>query len=358
MKLVHTNFVVISAKTGPVFQNEKGELFVISPFRQTLRLKALAALGLTAVSLVALACTSTVAPATGGAAPSAPAPVKAEKLVIAVQPTSTPEQLSADAKDIREFLSSKLGREVEIIFPTTSAGVIEALRFGHAHAAFMSAWPLALAQKHAGADVALAEIREVVIDQDKREEPYYFSYWVVNKNSPVTRIEDLRGKKVALPSQLSTSGYVAPIGRLVELGLIPTEGKEADPKKFFGDVIYAGGYAQGWEALKAGQVDATVIAGDVSEKLYREVLDNTRVIEKQGPVPSHGVAFAKTLDDATRKQLTAALIELGSPERRPLMRKFISGIFVGFKETTAEEHLASLNRLLGQTQFQYVERLR
>lgn len=310
-----------------------------------------------AVALLALACSSTAAPAPSGTA-SAPAPAKLEKLVIAVQPSSTPEQLSADAKEIREFLSNKLSRDVEIVFPTTFSGVIEALRFGHADAAFMSAWPLALAQKHAGANIALAEIREVVIDQDKQEQPYYFSYWVVNKNSPATTMEDLRGKKVALPSQLSTSGYVAPIGRLVELGLLPADGKEADPKKFFGDVVYAGGYAQGWEALKNGQVDATVIAGDVSEKLYREVLDNTRVIEKQGPVPSHGVAFAKDLDGATRTQLTAALMELGQPEHRPLMRKFISGIFVGFKQTTAEEHLSSLNKLLGQTQFQWVERLR
>ncbi|MEK7860510.1 MAG: PhnD/SsuA/transferrin family substrate-binding protein, partial [Chloroflexota bacterium] len=72
-------------------------------------------------------------------------------MVIAVQPTATPEQLSADAKELREFLSKKLDREVELVFPTTYAGVIEALRFGHAQAAFMSAWPASLAQKHAGA---------------------------------------------------------------------------------------------------------------------------------------------------------------------------------------------------------------
>jgi phosphonate transport system substrate-binding protein len=283
----------------------------------------------------------------------------ASKLVIAVQPTNTAEQLSADAKEIEQFLEQKMARDVELIFPTSYAGVVEALRFGHAQAAFMSAWPLALAQKHAKAEVALAELREVMVGPEKKELPYYYSYWVVRKDSPVTKMEELRGKKVSLPSQLSTSGYVAPLARMAELKLLVAEpGKEVDPKKFFGEVLLAGGYAQGWEALKQKQVDATVIAGDVSEKLYREVLDNTRVIEQQGPIPSHGLAFASQLAEPARTQLKNALLELGQPERRPLMRKFISAIFVGFKPTTTEEHLASLNSYLAATQLQYVERIR
>lgn len=300
-------------------------------------------------------------PASGGSASSsaAPAAAKQDKLVIAVLPTNTPENLATDAKDLQKFLADKMGREVELVFPTTYAGVIEALRFGNAHAAFMSAWPLALAQKYAGAEIALAEVREVLIGENKLQEPYYYSYWIVRKDSPITNLEGLRGKKVAFPSALSTSGYVAPMARMVELGLLTTEAKkEVDPKKFFGDVVFAGGYAQGWEALKNGQVDATVIAGDVSESLYREVLANSKVIEQQGPIPSHGVAFAKQLDQPTRDKLRDALLALNAPEQRPLMRKFISGIFVSFKQTTAEEHLASLNKQLEATQLEFVERLR
>lgn len=313
--------------------------------------------------MAVLACGSdgdkeAASPAAGQAATTA-APARQGKLVIAVQPTNTPGNLTTDAKDLEKFLSGRLNRDVEVIFPTSYAGVIEALRFGHAQAAFMSAWPLALAQKYANADIALAEVREVVIGTENKQEPYYFSYWVVKKDSPITSLQDLKGKKVAFPSALSTSGYVAPMARMVELGLLPREeGKEVDPKKFFGDAIFAGGYAQGWEALKNGQVDATIIAGDVSEKLYREVLDNTRVVEQQGPIPSHGVAFAKQLSAEERDQLKAALLELGQPEHRDLMRKFISAIFVGFKPTTADEHLGSLNKFLDATQLQFVERLR
>ena len=128
-----------------------------------------------------------------------------KKLVIAVQPTSTPEQLSAQAKELEKFLEDRLGVDVELRFPTTFAGVVESLRYGHADAAFMSAWPASLANTYAGAEVVLAEVREVVIGTEKTEAPSYFSYWVVPKDSPYTSLEQLRGKKVAFPSALSTS---------------------------------------------------------------------------------------------------------------------------------------------------------
>lgn len=309
-------------------------------------------------SLAAVALAVALASAPAPSAQTSPGAARLPKLVLAVQPTSTPEQLSADAKELREFLSQRLHREVEIVFPMTYAGVVEALRFGHAQAAFMSAWPAQLAVKHARADVALAEVREVVIGQEKKAETYYFSYWVVAKDSPVRRLEQLRGKRAVFPSPLSTSGYVAPLARLVELGLVPRQaGKEADPKAFFGDVRFAGGYAQGWEALKAHQADVTVIAGDVSETLYRDVLAGTRVIEQQGPIPSHAVLFSRDLDQTAKTELRDALLDLGQPQHRGLMRKLVSGIFVGFRATTAEQHLGALDKFLAQTQLAFVERL-
>lgn len=283
-----------------------------------------------------------------------------EPITFAVLPTQTAAELTSGANEIADFLTQRIGRKVELVFPTSYAGVVESLRFGSADAAFLSAWPARLAAKHAGADIGLAEVREVLIGEEKKNETFYFSYWVVPPNSTATKLEDLRGKKVAFASQLSTSGYVAPLARLVELGLVakPAAGKEADPKTFFGEVIFAGGYSQAWAALKAGQVDVAIIAGDVAESLYREVLAGTRVIDQQGPIPSHAVAFSKELDGATKQKLKDALIALGDEQYRPLMRKFISGIFVGFRETTAEEHLGALAAFLDVTNLAFVESLR
>jgi len=279
----------------------------------------------------------------------------AEKFVIAIQPTSTPQQLEAQAKELEDFLEKRLERDVEIFFPTSYAGVIESLRFGHAHAAFMGSWPAVIAQNKAAAEVALAEIREVIIDQEKKEAPYYFSYWVVSKDSAYQTLSELKGKRAAFPSQISSSGFVAPLSRLIELGLLSQKENGADPKEFFAEALFTGGYAQAWEALKAGQVDTTVIAGDVPEKLYREVLDNTRILEKQGPIPSHVVMVNKDMDEATKTRLISALTELNDPEKRELMRKFVSGIFVRFEPAT-QEHLQPLEKMLKITGFEFTEK--
>ncbi|MCS6927646.1 MAG: phosphate/phosphite/phosphonate ABC transporter substrate-binding protein [Candidatus Binatia bacterium] len=307
------------------------------------------------VLLLSLLCLPLVGTACHGQPESRVRPT----LTIAIQPTATPEVLTAESEELKAFLQQRLpGVEIALYVPTMYVGAIEALRFGHAQAAFMSAWPAALAKIHAGAEIALAEVREVVIEKEKVERPFYFSYWVVPKHSPFQSLTDLRGKRVAFPSPLSTSGYVFPLARLVELGLIDVAGKEADPRQFFGEVLFAGGYAQAWEALKQGQVDVTVIAGDVPEQLYHAVRDATRVVEQQGPIPSHAVVFSKDLQEPLRSQFTAALLELGQAKNRPMMRKFISSLFVGFQEARTEEHLGTLFAALQRTNVSYTERLK
>lgn len=282
------------------------------------------------------------------------------KLVIAVQPTSATAEMLEKSKPLEEALEKSLGGavDVEIYAAMSYAAVVEALRFGHAHAALMGAWPAQLAVKLAGAEIPLAEVREVIHGETKTQATHYFSYWVTLKDNPAEKLADMKGKNACFPSPVSSSGYVAPLGHLVELGLISKEdGKEADPKTFFNQVLFGGGYKQCWMALQSGQVDVTVIAGDVAEKLYREVLDKTRVLETQGPIPSHALVLSTKLEEPLRSGLKEAFLELSAPEHRNLMRTFISGIFTGFQPVSAEEHLAGLKKYLELSGIQYTERI-
>jgi len=282
------------------------------------------------------------------------------KLIVAIQPTVTSDEMLKKARPLANFLRDSLGNkvDVQIFVPTSYAAVVESLRFGHAHVAFMSAWPAQLAVQRGGAEVALAEVRQVIHGSDKVEAPYYYSYWVVSAKSPYQNLKSLREKTACFSSPISTSGFVAPMGRLAELNLVHTPaGKEADPKTFFKEVLFGGGYAQCWQALKQGQVDVTIIAGDVPEKLYNEVLASTRIIEQQGPIPSHAVVLSRELKEPLRSQAIQAISQLSNPEYRGLMRSFISSIFVGFKSTTAADHLGSLTRYLKLAHLKYRERL-
>lgn len=283
------------------------------------------------------------------------------RLVIAVQPTFTAAEVQEKARPLEQYLEQRLGPgvDVEMYVPLSQAGVVEALRFGQAHVAFMGPFAGLLAVERANAQVVLAEVREVIHDSQKTEATYYYSYWVVPKDSPYTSLAELKGKRACFPSTLSTSGYIGPMARLIELGLLPEppQGQEVDPKAFFGQVLFAGGYGQCWEALKAGQVDVTVIAGDVPEKLYQEVLANTRVLEQQGPLPSHVVVVSPALPEPLRSKVIDALMGLSAPEYRSLMRQFISGIFVGFQRTDAQTHLGALREYVKRTRIAFSERI-
>ncbi len=281
------------------------------------------------------------------------------KITIAIQPTQQAEEIMPRAKELENFLEERVNADIEVYVPMSYSAVVEALRFGHAQVGLMSAWPMAASAKLAGSDVVLAEVREVIIDGQKTDQTYYYSYYIVMKNSSYTKLEDLKGKRAVYASLTSTSGYLFPVAKLVEKELIskPAPGKEADPKEFFGTVATPGGYGPAWDTLKRGQADVGVIAGDVSEKLFKEIMDNTRVIETQGPIPSHGVVFSKSLDEPLRSELTSAFMELNQPEHRNLMRKLVSAIFVGFKKTSNEEHLAGLSGALNVTGYKFTEKL-
>jgi phosphonate transport system substrate-binding protein len=282
-----------------------------------------------------------------------------QKLVIAVQPTFAVAEMMEKVKPLEKFLEERLGDvDVEIYIPLSQAGVVEALRFGHAQVAFMGPWAAQLAVELAGAELPLAEVREVSIESKKAEATYYFSYWVVPAESPYKSLGELRGRKACFPSPVSGSGYVAPMGRLVELQFLSARpGNEADPKQFFSDVLFAGGYGQCWQALQAGTVDVTIIAGDVPERLYNEVLSKTCVLEKQGPLPSHAVVVSRDFRDPLRGRVLDALVALGAPEHRPMMRQFISGIFTGFQPATAEKHLGAFKQYLNLTGLRFTERI-
>ncbi|HET6399227.1 MAG TPA: phosphate/phosphite/phosphonate ABC transporter substrate-binding protein [Candidatus Thermoplasmatota archaeon] len=275
-------------------------------------------------------------------------------VTLAIQPTESADVITAKAPALEAFLEARMAAhgtpaDVRVYVPTAYISVVDALRFGHADAAMMSAWPMALASAKAGADVVLAEQREVMHGEAAVTAPHYFSYYVVRADSPHTTLEDLRGKSVAFPSRSSTSGYIFPVAKLVQEGLVPAPAKgEADPRQFFGEVRIAGGYAQAWEALRSGQVDVAVTAGDINAQLFQEVLAGTRVIATQGPVPSHGVVFADGFAATPEGEaLRLAMLDLKG-EHRDLMRSLVSGIFVEFAPAT-ETHIAGLSDALRLT---------
>ena len=255
-----------------------------------------------------------------------------------------------EAKELETFLEGVLGVPVEIRYPTSGAAIVESLRFGHAHVALGPGSLVgALALRVADVEMPLVEYREVIVDGRKVVSPYYYSYFIVLRDSPYRYLSELKGKRACFPSPTSTSGFIMPMKLMVENGYIDPKGVD-EPRelaeRFFGEVVFGGGYAQCWEALRKGQVDVTVMAGDVVESLYWEAMNSSRVLlldggkAVAGPNPSHVVLISRRLSPELRERVVDVLLRLN--ERPELMRKYVSAIFVRFGERSAEEHLGPL----------------
>jgi phosphonate transport system substrate-binding protein len=263
-------------------------------------------------------------------------------LTIAFLPQNDVSTFLPDAEKMAQDLSQKLGMPVKVYIPADFAAVVEALRFNHAQVAFVPSWPGVMANRIAGARFILAELRD--------GKPYYFSCWYARTDAGIQTLAELRGKRVAFSSPLSSSGYLFPVAKLVEEGLL--KDGEADPKSFFGDVLYSGGYEATLQAIARGHVDAGG-ASEAAFELYLtpEQRQKVKVIARQGPIPTHGVVVHPTLPAEFVDKLRDVLLSYGAGKEKALLKKLYGA--ESLVAVNHEEHVSHLYRAEQLTGYRY-----
>jgi phosphonate transport system substrate-binding protein len=264
-----------------------------------------------------------------------------DTLSVAFQPQENPEKLQLNAKQMTEFLSKELAMPVKVYLPTDYAAVVEALRAGHAHVAYFSAWPYMLAHKLAGADIIAAE--------ERGGQTYYYSQWYTRADTGIASLKDAKGKKAAFTAPSSTSGYLFPLAKLVEDGLIE---KKGNPMAYFSHVTFAGGYEQALKALVNKQVDVAA-ASDYAFARYLSAEEQAqiKVIAKQGPVPTHCLAVKSSLSKPLREKVQAAVLKLNAPENKDLLKSVYGAEKI--VAATHEKHVSALANALALTGLDY-----
>jgi len=271
----------------------------------------------------------------GGAAPALVAQAKpVEKFVVALKPDKNPEVLRAEKGQLSAFLSAKLGRPVEVIIPLSATVILEGFANGTIDLGYLSATDLVNARARGVADLLLA-------GEFPDGRTAYDSYWVVKKDAPYRSIEDLRGKPVAFASRTSTSGFIVPLLDLQKRGLL---GADADPAGFFGagNLFFGVGYVSAIERVLAGEAEAAAVSYyvlDQDKHLTLEQRGQLRMLQKQGPVPSHVLAARVSLAPADTEALRSALLALNEPADAGLRDKVFTTKLVA---ADGAAHVASL----------------
>ncbi len=276
-----------------------------------------------------------------------------KKITIAVMPNEDPKKFEMQGKTLEEYFTNKLGIETKFFYPIDATTTVESLVTGSTQVAFMSARPAQLAHERSDGKAMLfmAEVRPFNSGDGEKLDTFYYSEFWVKKDSGINTLEDAKGKNVAFSGPTSTSGYLFPMAKLVDKGLIKAGD---DPKTYFSNVLFSGGYQQSLTALIAGQVD---IAAGGDHAKYRfltpEEQSQIKVIEKQGPVPTHGIIYRTDLvDPQMMAKFEKAVLDMKS-ERPDLLESALFGA-TDFVPVNHYSHLAELGKAIATTKIPHI----
>jgi len=268
-------------------------------------------------------------PFLAGTSLAEPGELSLSKLKVALKANKNPEKMLDEKEKLAAYLSEKLNREVEVIVPTTSAIILEGFANGTIDLGYLSSTDAAK-----NADAATASILLIHLKNGK---PHYDSVWLSLKEKDYDSIEDLKGKPVAFASPTSTSGFLIPTRDLHERKLIGAG--VGGLEDFFSKTIYGTGYVSAVEKVLSGEAEAAAVSDYVflggNKYLNEDQKAKLKIVQKQGPVPSHTICYRKSLSDSDRAILKSTLLAMNDGD--PVLRdKVFNGKLV---EVDEEEHL-------------------
>jgi phosphonate transport system substrate-binding protein len=266
-----------------------------------------------------------------------------DKLVVAVVPQGDIKEFDPQKQSLEEYFTNKIDIDVELFYPIDDTTTLSSLKSGTTHIAFMSSRPALLAYDQNDGKVLafMAELRPFQTEEGEEilATSYMSQYWTLKERSDINSLEDMRDKSVAFSGPLSTGGYLFPVAELVKLGLASSGD---DPKEFFDNILFSGGYQQSLVALLNGDVD--VAAGDdwaVFTFLTAEEQSRIKVIDSFGPVPTHSAVYkTDTVSPELIAKFEKAMIDL-KKEKPELLDKALFGA----NEYVPANHFAHLQSL-------------
>ncbi|MDZ7602570.1 MAG: phosphate/phosphite/phosphonate ABC transporter substrate-binding protein, partial [Hoeflea sp.] len=123
-----------------------------------------------------------------------------DKLRVALLPDENAATIIQNAQPLKDYLSERLGKEIEILVTTDYSSMIEAMRFGRIEIGYFGPLSYVLAKSRAP---EIEPFGVGVVDG----KPTYRSILIANAEGPVKTYDDIRGKPFAFGDQASTSSH-------------------------------------------------------------------------------------------------------------------------------------------------------
>jgi phosphonate transport system substrate-binding protein len=203
------------------------------------------------------------------------------------------------------YLSNELGETVTLHVGSDYDEIEKSLVAGTIQAAYIG--PVGAVHSYQTNHAVIPVVKVI-----KKGSPFYKSYVVALKDSPLMKVSDLKGKVFAFGDKGSTSSYLVPKYLLAKSGV-----KLADLKAN----ILTGSHSNVIRAVLAGKA----AAGGVKESVALKNQDKLKFLEISKPIPNFPICVnLKVLGKERAKKFQAALLKLAkkSPEMVAISKKY------------------------------------
>ena len=268
---------------------------------------------------------------------------KYPELVFASIPDENAAQVTERYGDFIAYLSREIGVPVKLRIAGDYAAVIEGQRAEQIHIAYYGP------ASYARARMIGVKTTPFAIEVNKGGVKGYYSVFYVKANSPYQKIEDLKGKSIALVDPNSTSGNNVPRYAMDKMGIKPDE--------FFGKVVYSGSHVNAVMALSQGTVD--VAANWWNNENDSEMIrmadkgmvkrEDFRIIFKSDQIVNSPVAYLDSLPADLKKKIEQAFFDAPKKDKAAF-EKLSGGKNEPFQTVTHEAYLpvVALNTFVDQ----------
>ncbi|MDR6225793.1 phosphate/phosphite/phosphonate ABC transporter substrate-binding protein [Desmospora profundinema] len=227
-----------------------------------------------------------------------------DKLVMGFVPSQDSDKIADTVQPLAEQLSEELGIEVEGRVMTNYSALVEAMGSNQVQIGFIPAFGYVLANEKHGV--------EVILKSERHGSDTYRAQYVVQGDSGIQSLKDLKGKTWAYVDAASTSGYLFPAAQIMD------EFDVKDPTtQFFGEVVQAGSHDNALITVYEGEADVATTFEDARtglEEDYPDIMDKLEVIEYTDEIPNDTISVTKNLDDELVQKIQQAFLRFNDNE--------------------------------------------
>lgn len=225
-----------------------------------------------------------------------------EELVIGVIPTMSEGKLSEAMDKLSAHLENEIGIPVKMDAYPDYQGVVQAMEYGNVNMAYFGPFTYVVANHQSGAEAILTQLVD--------GEPFYYSYIITHKDSPLESMEDLvaNSKELvfAFGDPNSTSGALIPGLALGDEGVYTDQHTHS-----FKNIIFTGGHDATAVAVENQEVAAGAIDSAIFNMLKDKGIveaDNFKVIWQSEELFQYPWAVSKNVSDEMKVKIQEAFL--------------------------------------------------